>query len=183
MKMKRFIAVLLSFVILFCFFGCEKEFSSEDVKCAMGENPQEINTLRIELDDELQTVTAVIDEENRMNFFCSGEREFDNHSVYPEWIKLYKIDVTIQNTSGYTLKNIRPYMKRQWDMLVGDDFEVSIEQIEPHSKKVTATIYTVTDFDISVIRSAFVDNLFELKYDVYDKETKIGEYSTKFSYK
>lgn len=182
MKIKRIISAVLILSLMLCLFGCGSVFSPEKIECIMGNSPELLSYKKLEFDDGARTVTAVMDDGSRIVFPCERKTEYDGFKFDPDILRVYKMDVNIRNRSGYIIRDVKPYMKRQWDMLSGDSFETAIPEIKAHSKTVTAYAYALTDFNISVIKSGFVDNVFEISYSVYSKEDFIGKYFTKFLY-
>lgn len=182
MKLKKFVSAVLILSFVLCLFGCSSEFSPDKIECTVGNNPELLSYQKLEFDDGAQTVTAVMDDGSKIVFRCERKTEYDGFKFDPDILRVYKMDVTIRNRSNYIIRDVKPYMKRQWDMLSGESFETEIPEISAHSKAVTAYAYALTDFHISVIKSAFTDNVFEISYSVYSKEDFVGNYFTKFLY-
>ena len=182
MKLRKLAALALILCCVLSFFGCEKSFDKEKVHCVLGENPEQVEFQKLEFDDENRTVTAIISDTQKIVFKCDGYGEYSALSATPDWFRVYKLEVSIKNKSGYELKNVSPYLKRQWDMLTSESFEPSVTEIEPHSKT-TTTVYALTDFNISVMRSAFVDNVFQLKYTACKDGAEESSFTSDFLYK
>lgn len=181
MKIKRFISAILLVSMLFCLFGCEKQFEPARVKCILAEEANEIKFEHLDFDENEFTITAVISEDEKIVFKCERQMEYEGLAQNPDWLHLYKMGLTLQNKSKYDIKNIEPYTKRQWDMLTSESFTTDINELK-HKAKAETAVYALTDFGKDVMRSAFPDNVFMIKYNAYQKDVKVGSFQSECSY-
>lgn len=181
MKIKRIISSLLLFTVLLCLCGCEKEFEPARVKCILDEEAEEVTFEHLDFDKNRLTVTAVISENEQIVFRFERQMEYQGFADNPGWLHLYKMGLELKSKSKYDIKNIKPYTKRQWDMLTSESFITEVKELKHRSEAQTA-VYALTDFGIEVMRSAFSDNVFMIKYDVYENDVKTGSFQSECSY-
>ena len=183
MRFRKTAAVIMLICTVMCLFGCGKKEASEKVKCVLGNDPEKIIFQELEFDDANRNITATINEHKSIIFHCDRKAEYEIFSKSPDNLKVYRLSVTLKNKSGRNLKNVKPYLYRQWDMLVSTGFSPAVTVIERKSKKIKTDIYALTDYDISVMRSAYIDNSFVLKYDIIEKGGSQDSAETYFTYK